>query len=140
MSFTNVLDSANPPGPSVPYGPKRWARLGRGVSTFVVLVVFDLAGLLWLLVAPIMEAVLSEAGVNYTLDFLTDAVHGYAPAWTELQPRRVGTPLGADALVGGPQPAAGSDYMAWWSVTETPSSSVHNAAVVFLNCCPAKAA
>jgi len=28
---------------------------------------------------PIMEAALSEAGVNYTLDFLTDAVHGYAP-------------------------------------------------------------
>ncbi len=28
---------------------------------------------------PIMEAALSAAGVNYTLDFLTDAVHGYAP-------------------------------------------------------------
>lgn len=28
---------------------------------------------------PIMEAALADAGVNYTLDFLTDAVHGYAP-------------------------------------------------------------
>ena len=28
---------------------------------------------------PIMEAALTEAGVNYTLDFLTEARHGYAP-------------------------------------------------------------
>lgn len=28
---------------------------------------------------PIMEAALKEAGVNYTLDWLTEAVHGYAP-------------------------------------------------------------
>ena len=28
---------------------------------------------------PVMEAALSAAGVNYTLDFLTDALHGYAP-------------------------------------------------------------
>jgi carboxymethylenebutenolidase len=28
---------------------------------------------------PTMEAALKEAGVAYTLDFLTDAVHGYAP-------------------------------------------------------------
>ncbi len=28
---------------------------------------------------PIMEQALTEAGVTYTLDFLTEAVHGYAP-------------------------------------------------------------
>ncbi len=28
---------------------------------------------------PIMEKALTDAGVTYTLDFLTDAVHGYAP-------------------------------------------------------------
>ncbi len=28
---------------------------------------------------PIMRAALDKAGVNYTLDWLTDAVHGYAP-------------------------------------------------------------
>ena len=28
---------------------------------------------------PIMEQALTDAGVTYTLDFLTDAVHGYAP-------------------------------------------------------------
>ena len=28
---------------------------------------------------PIMEQALSDAGVTYNLDFLTDAVHGYAP-------------------------------------------------------------
>lgn len=28
---------------------------------------------------PVFEAALQEAGVNYTLDFLTEAVHGYAP-------------------------------------------------------------
>ena len=28
---------------------------------------------------PIMEKALTEAGVTYTIDFLTDAVHGYAP-------------------------------------------------------------
>lgn len=28
---------------------------------------------------PIMEQALTDAGVNYTLDFLTEAVHGYAP-------------------------------------------------------------
>jgi len=28
---------------------------------------------------PVVEAALTEAGVDYTLDFLTDAVHGYAP-------------------------------------------------------------
>lgn len=29
---------------------------------------------------PIMEAALKEAGVTYTIDFLTEAVHGFAPA------------------------------------------------------------
>lgn len=28
---------------------------------------------------PLMRAALDEAGVDYTLDFITDAVHGYAP-------------------------------------------------------------
>lgn len=28
---------------------------------------------------PVMEAALTEAGVDYTLDFLTEAKHGYAP-------------------------------------------------------------
>jgi hypothetical protein len=28
---------------------------------------------------PVMEAALKAAGVNYTLDWITDAVHGYAP-------------------------------------------------------------
>lgn len=28
---------------------------------------------------PIMEKALTDAGVTYTLDFITDAVHGYAP-------------------------------------------------------------
>jgi len=28
---------------------------------------------------PVMEKALQEAGLTYTLDFLTDAVHGYAP-------------------------------------------------------------
>lgn len=28
---------------------------------------------------PVFEAALKEAGVSYTLDFLTEAVHGYAP-------------------------------------------------------------
>jgi len=28
---------------------------------------------------PIMEQALKEAGVNYTIDFFTDAVHGFAP-------------------------------------------------------------
>ena len=28
---------------------------------------------------PVMEKALADAGVRYTLDFLTDAVHGYAP-------------------------------------------------------------
>ena len=28
---------------------------------------------------PIMEKALTDAGVGYTLDFITDAVHGYAP-------------------------------------------------------------
>jgi carboxymethylenebutenolidase len=28
---------------------------------------------------PIMEKALTDAGVGYTIDFLTDAVHGYAP-------------------------------------------------------------
>jgi carboxymethylenebutenolidase len=32
---------------------------------------------------PQMEAALSAAGVRYTLDFLTHAVHGYAPPGTE---------------------------------------------------------
>jgi dienelactone hydrolase len=30
-----------------------------------------------------MRAALDAAGVTYTLDFLTDAVHGYAPPGTE---------------------------------------------------------
>ena len=32
---------------------------------------------------PIMRAALETAGVNYTLDWFTDAVHGYAPPGTE---------------------------------------------------------
>jgi carboxymethylenebutenolidase len=32
---------------------------------------------------PAMEAALAGAGVSYTLDFLTEAVHGYAPPGTE---------------------------------------------------------
>ena len=32
---------------------------------------------------PIMRAALEGAGVNYTLDWLTDAVHGYAPPGTD---------------------------------------------------------
>jgi carboxymethylenebutenolidase len=32
---------------------------------------------------PIMRKALDEAGVTYTLDFLTDAVHGYAPPGSE---------------------------------------------------------
>ncbi|MGD9999714.1 MAG: dienelactone hydrolase family protein [Ilumatobacteraceae bacterium] len=32
---------------------------------------------------PVMRAALDAAGVEYTLDFLTDAVHGYAPPGTE---------------------------------------------------------
>jgi len=32
---------------------------------------------------PVMRAALDAAGVEYTLDFFTDAVHGYAPPGTE---------------------------------------------------------
>jgi carboxymethylenebutenolidase len=32
---------------------------------------------------PVMEQALRDAGVDYTLDFFTDAVHGYAPPGTE---------------------------------------------------------
>lgn len=32
---------------------------------------------------PVMRAALDEAGVTYTLDWITDAVHGYAPPGTE---------------------------------------------------------
>jgi carboxymethylenebutenolidase len=32
---------------------------------------------------PVMRAALEAAGVRHTIDFLTDAVHGYAPAGTE---------------------------------------------------------
>ena len=32
---------------------------------------------------PVMRDALDAAGVTYTLDFLTDAVHGYAPPGTE---------------------------------------------------------
>jgi carboxymethylenebutenolidase len=32
---------------------------------------------------PVMRTALEAAGVEYTLDFLTDAVHGYAPPGTE---------------------------------------------------------
>jgi carboxymethylenebutenolidase len=32
---------------------------------------------------PVMRAALDDAGVTYTLDFLTEAVHGYAPPGTE---------------------------------------------------------
>ena len=32
---------------------------------------------------PVMELALKDAGVTYTMDFLTDAVHGYAPPGTE---------------------------------------------------------
>ena len=31
---------------------------------------------------PVMRAALEAAGVRHTIDFLTDAVHGYAPAGT----------------------------------------------------------
>jgi len=37
---------------------------------------------------PVMRAALEAAGVRYSLDFLTDAVHGYAPAGTERYQRR----------------------------------------------------
>ena len=37
---------------------------------------------------PIMEAALKAADVNYTLDWFTDAVHGYAPPGTERYSRR----------------------------------------------------
>ena len=32
---------------------------------------------------PVMRAALEQAGVTHTIDFLTDAVHGYAPPATE---------------------------------------------------------
>jgi carboxymethylenebutenolidase len=32
---------------------------------------------------PVMRAALDEAGVTYTIDWITDAVHGYAPPGTE---------------------------------------------------------
>lgn len=37
---------------------------------------------------PVMEAALKAAKVNYTLDWLTDAVHGYAPPGSERYDRR----------------------------------------------------
>ena len=51
---------------------------------------------------PVMRGALEEAGVNYTLDWLTDALHGYAPpggerynrAASELHWERVHTVLG----------------------------------------------
>lgn len=41
---------------------------------------------------PIMEAALSAAGVNYTLDFLTEAVHGYAPPYGQNHNREARQP------------------------------------------------
>jgi dienelactone hydrolase len=35
-----------------------------------------------------MEKALKEAGIDYTLDFLDDAVHGFAPKGTERYDRR----------------------------------------------------
>ncbi len=35
-----------------------------------------------------MEAALQQAGVRYTIDFFTDAVHGYAPPGTERYDQR----------------------------------------------------
>jgi dienelactone hydrolase len=32
---------------------------------------------------PVLRAALDAAGVRYTYDFYTDAVHGYAPPGTE---------------------------------------------------------
>ena len=37
---------------------------------------------------PVMTSALDEADIPYTLDFLTDAVHGYAPPGTERYHRR----------------------------------------------------
>ncbi len=37
---------------------------------------------------PVMEDALRRANVRYTIDFLTDAVHGYAPPGTERYDRR----------------------------------------------------
>lgn len=37
---------------------------------------------------PVMREALEAAGVTYTLDFITDAVHGYAPPGTERYNRR----------------------------------------------------
>ncbi len=37
---------------------------------------------------PVMEDALRRAGVQYTIDFLTDAVHGYAPPGTPRYDRR----------------------------------------------------
>ena len=57
---------------------------------------------------PILEEAIEAAGVNYTIDFLTDAVHGFAPAGTALQPRGVGAALGAGALAAPAQPLSGA--------------------------------
>jgi dienelactone hydrolase len=35
-----------------------------------------------------MEKALKEAGIDYTLDFIDDAVHGFAPKGTERYDRR----------------------------------------------------
>ena len=50
---------------------------------------------------PIMKKALEAAGVDYTIDFFTDAVHGFAPAGARYHRGRVGAALGA-----GPRPPA----------------------------------
>ena len=50
---------------------------------------------------PILEDAMKAAGIDYTIDFLTEAVHGFAPAGPALPPRGVGAALGA-----GPRPPA----------------------------------
>ena len=52
---------------------------------------------------PVMTAALDAAGVNYTIDTITDAVHGFAPAGPRYDRGCVGAALGARPRAPTPQ-------------------------------------
>jgi len=88
-SAAEALTSVTAAATTATLGP-RVSRLGRSVIVVPVAGLDSVAAEVYLgwpdndptappEQVPVMEKALTDAGVTYTLDFLTDAVHGYAP-------------------------------------------------------------